>query len=297
MVTSVAIEALEREWRVKQVRDLCEALLDSYATALTSGKARWIERETAQGIVQDLFQTLGLRTPQAFLAARTELHRRHRLIRTDGAKALPLADKRDAARLASLVDSFGRFHYLDAARRVAGNSSLGVPRFVVLVENKDAEQFLLDLKQAGPPVALGFQSGPAQPKWKSHAARVVEVQSMVQAIPPAFLRAVEFDGASWVLRELMPGEDRVDVAQASTPKFIEHAKSLGQVVAWGHLRSGGRLGSATIDALIHFGERRAWRSAIARYAVDYAGRVRKDWEKFCREYQPAKKKARAMSRN
>jgi uncharacterized protein (DUF2252 family) len=295
LLVSVAVEAAEREWRPKRARGLCEDVLDSYAAALTSGKARWVERETAHGIVQELFQSLEVRTPQTFLAKRTELVRRRRLLRKDGVKALPLSSKRDPKLLSALVDSIGGFRFLDGARRIAGNSSLGVPRFALLVEDMAEDVFLLDLKQARPPVGLMFNPGPPQPMWESDAHRVATVQSMVQAIPLAFLRPAQFAGEWWVLRELMPSEDRVDIANASNRKFIEHVHSLGQVVAWGHLRSGGRLGSANIDALIQFGERQAWRGRIARYAVEYSRQVRSDWEAFVRSTASAPSGSAAKS--
>ncbi len=282
LLTSISIEAAEREWRTRQTREICETVLDSYSIALASGKARWVERETAVGIVYDLFQTLRVRTGQTLLDRRTELHRRRCLIKKDGVKALPLSAARDAKLLAALVKRIGGFRYLDAARRIAGNSSLGIPRFVLLVENDAEDVFLLDLKQMRPPVALVYLEGPAQPAWQSQAHRVVGVEQMVQAIPPAFLRPVEFEGDWWALRELMPSEDRVEISKASNRKFSEHVASLGQVVAWGHLRSGGRYGSATLDELIHFGGLRSWRSKLVRYAIEYAAHVRKDWGSFRR---------------
>lgn len=290
LLTSIAIEGMERQWRTAQIREVCDGVLTSYAAALAAGKARWVERETAEGIVQDLFQKIALRRGDALLDRRTDLHRRRRLIRQDTGKALPLDSTREAKKLAALIESLGRFRYLDGARRIAGNSSLGVPRFVLLVEDHAEELFLLDLKQARPPVALLFNPGPPQPQWQSEAHRVVSVQFMVQAIPPAFLRSIEYAGSSWILRELMPSEDRVEIAKASNRKFAAHADSLGQVVAWGHLRSGGRYGSATIDALVHFGERRSWRGEVARYAVDYAEQVRKDWSAYRKSLQTNVKK-------
>ena len=280
LLTSISIEAAEREWRTRQTREICESLLDSYSTALASGKARWVERETAVGIVHDLFQTLRVRTGQTLLDRRTELHRRRRLIRKDGIKALPLPAARDAKLLDALVKKIGGFRYLDAARRIAGNSSLGIPRFVLLVENEAEDVFLLDLKQMRPPVALVYLEGPAQPAWQSQAHRVVGVERMVQAIPPAFLRPVEFEGEWWALRELMPSEDRVEISKASNRKFSGHVASLGQVIAWGHLRSGGRYGSAALDELIHFGGLHPWRTKLVHYAIEYAARVRKDWGAF-----------------
>ena len=200
LLTSAAIEAAEREWRPRATRELCEAVLDSYAGALTGGKARWVERETAEGIVDDLFQVLSLRTGQTLV---------DRLIRKDGVKALPLSSERESKHLAALVESLGGFRYRDAARRIAG------------------------------------------------------VQGMVQEIPPAFLRPIEFEGHWWILRELMPSEERVAIARCLQPQVLR------TLVAWGHLRSGGRFGSATTDELIKFGAKRAWRGELARYAVGF----------------------------
>jgi len=51
-------------------------------------------------------------------------------------------------------------------------------------------------------------------------------QELFLAMPPAFLRAVKFAGEGEVLRELLPSEDRVDVARAPEPAFTGYAEAL-----------------------------------------------------------------------
>ncbi|HET9643080.1 MAG TPA: hypothetical protein VFP68_06945, partial [Burkholderiaceae bacterium] len=46
---------------------LCRLFIDAYATAIVSGKARWIERDTAEGLVGDLLAGLKDRTRPEFL--------------------------------------------------------------------------------------------------------------------------------------------------------------------------------------------------------------------------------------
>lgn len=287
LITSAAIEAQERNWSKGDTEALGTRIVASYASALATGKARWVERETAKGLMHELLETLHLRTWAAFLKSRTRVDvRRRRFLRVDHGKALPLKTRREAKELEAFIANrpAGGLRYLDAARRIAGNSSLGVPRYVILVEDREENLFLLDLKMARPAVALAFPSvaGHAlQPVWPSEAHRVTGVQAMVQAIPPAFLEPVEFQGEWWVLRELMPGEDRVEIAEASSRKFTAHAESLGEIVAWGHLRASGRKGSATIDALSEFAERKDWRKELVRFAVASARQNRRDWQRFC----------------
>ena len=59
-------------------------------------------------------------------------------------------------------------------------------------------------------------------------------------------------------------------------------KSLGCLTAWAHLRSGGRDGSATADALVDFGRGEAWPGEVRAHAKLYARKVRQDWLAFCK---------------
>ena len=60
---------------------------------------------------------------------------------------------------------------------------------------------------------------------------------------------------------------------------VMHA--MGKVMAWAHLRSGGRQGSAIADEWIAFAARGDWRSPLLEYADGYARQVVTDWNEFC----------------
>ena len=181
------------------------------------------------------------------------------------------------------------FRVLDVARRIAGTGSLGLERYVILVRgygNPD-ENFLLDLKYA-PGSALAPYVPIPQPPWPHEAERVVSVQKRVQAIAPAFLQAVTINERSYVLRELLPSQDRLQLAHwHGQVRRLEHVMdSMGKLVAWDQLRSGGRQGSATIDALIAFAHQPTWRKLLLEYAVSYSAQVVQDWQRFHSDFAP-----------
>jgi uncharacterized protein (DUF2252 family) len=272
---------------------LCRTFLEAYVSALTSGKACWVERETAQGIVRQLLDGLRERARPRFLDARTIIKRHRRLLRVDGKKALP-ASEAQRSQIANFMREFakgqmdpGFYAVLDVARRVAGTGSLGVDRFAILVEGKGSPDgnYLLDLKQALPS-SLVPHLKVAQPKWKSEAHRVVALQRRVQAVSMAFLQPVWVGDIPYVLRALQPAEDRVELSGSGrSPGELEQAiGTMGRVVAWAQLRSAGRDGSAIADELIEFARRKKWQDALLDAARDGATQVRKDGASFDAAY-------------
>jgi uncharacterized protein (DUF2252 family) len=271
---------------------LCDAFLDAYRATLVSGKAGWIERETASGLIGDLLGGLRGRLRPAFLDGRTQLKGKQRHLRLDNGKALPVDDAQ-RERVTKLIDDFaatrdepGFYEVLDVARRIAGSGSLGVARFVILVRGKGSPDgnYLLDLKEALPSSLMPFLATP-QPRWKSEAARVVEVQRRMQAVSMAFLQPVTFGERSFMLRALQPAEDRVrlDASRSGPEAIAEVMRSMGGIVASAQLRSSGRDGSASADELIDFGQAK-WRKALLGAARDCAEQVGKDWAAYCTAY-------------
>lgn len=288
----VAREALQIK-RKDAVR-LCEAMLDSYAQALVSGKASWIDRDTADGPVQELLASLRERKRPEFLDRRTQRKGRSRSIRCDGEHALEATDdqKRYVTGLigkhAVGVDRPEFFEVLDVARRIAGTGSLGIERYVVLVEGNGSPDgnYLIDVKLA-PRSSLEDKVKVRQPRWRSQAHRVVELHQRLQAVSPAFLTPVVAGKASYVLRELQPSEDRVTIdARSVSPGELEDVLRLtAQLAAWAQLRSSGRQGSAIADELIAFGATsKKWKGDLVRVAHLCAERVAKDWRAYCAAY-------------
>lgn len=267
--------------------------IDAYADALSAGQARWVERETAPSPVRELLTDLRKRSRAAFLDGRTVRKGKRRLIKADGRKALPASSKQhDAVRALMARFAAGEpnpdfYEVLDVARRISGNGSLGLDRYVILVRGKGTVDThdLLDLKQAAPS-SLAGHTPMAQPKWADEAQRIVAIQRRVQAVPVAFLHEVQLHRQAYVLRDLQPSQDRAALAASEPdPGRAERLLTvMGQIVAWAQLRSSGRQGSAIADALIDFGARRKWRAELQAAAREAAAQVQDDWQAYAAAY-------------
>lgn len=293
LLTSVHIAASSLSLSRDQANQLCRQFLNAYVGALRNGKARWIERDTATGMVGDLLSSLRGRLRPHFLDSRTERKGKVRKLRLDGRRALPVTDKqRD--KVTALIHKIGAqqpdpnfYNVLDVARRIAGTGSLGVDRYAILVEGKGSPDgnYLLDLKQAMPS-SLTPHLDIAQPDWGTEAERVVSVQRRMQAISPAFLQAVTMGRKSYILRGLQPTEDRVALTEwhGKLERLDGVLEAMGKLVAWSQLRSSGRQGSATTDELIAFGEKSSWPKQLAKLGQESTKQVRRDWKAYCKAY-------------
>ncbi|NVH75235.1 DUF2252 domain-containing protein [Paraburkholderia sp. JPY432] len=293
LLTSVLVGAADLKLSRAEALALCHTALDAYGAALAYGKSRWIEAETAVGMVRDLFVALASRTRAAHLDRRTVLKGKTRMLKVDGKKALPVSDERRAAvvhfmqRFAATEPNPDFYRTLDVARRIAGTGSLGVDRYVILVEGKGSPDgnYLIDLKEAlSSSVSAHVKA--TQPNWQTEAQRVVEVQRRNQAVSQAFLHAVEFNQRSYVLRGLQPSEDRVALADwdGKLPRLEAVINSMAELSAWAHLRSGGRQKSAIADDLIAFGSRRDWQLPLIDLATQCEAQVAADWKAYCEAF-------------
>ncbi len=285
LLTSLRVAAPSLQLEAADTEDLCAALLAAYVQALHGGKAYWAEPQTAHGLVRKLLDGLRDRQRSAFLDSRTTTRGRKRKLRTDGRRALPVSDAQRAHVLA-FMETFAAtqhdpdfYRVIDVARRIAGTGSLGVDRYVILVEGKGSPDgnYLLDLKQALPS-SLVPHLKVKQPRWESEADRVVAVQRRVQAVSMAFLQPATLQGKPYVLRGLQPLEDRVtlDGGGLRLSDIRGVVSSMGQLTAWGHLRSAGRQGSAIADELIDYAGRSKWQAKLQDASREMAAQNARD---------------------
>ena len=293
ILTSLLVGSDSLSIRLPEAQSLCSVFLNSYCAALAEGKAYWIEYETAHGLIHDLLGSLQSRKRASFIRSRTVTKGKVCELKIDGKRTLAATTAQRMAvidfmqRFAKSQPQPNFFKVLDVARRIAGTGSLGVDRYVVLIEGKGfpGGHYLLDLKQAlGSCVASHFEA--LQPAWMSQAHRVVALQNRMQAMPVALLHAVSLDGSPYVLRELQPAEDRVclDRASQNIDELEVTISAMGQMLAWAQLRSAGRSGSATADELIVFSQRKKWKDKLLAAAQTCARQVRKDAALFNRAF-------------
>jgi uncharacterized protein (DUF2252 family) len=271
---------------------MADTFLEAYAQAVADGKPRWVERSLAQGVFRALLRRAMQRTRTELLDRFTKLKGGERRIRA-GKRALPIDAKRRAQLkrfmkhlcLPGVGSRF--FKLLDAARRVAGNGSLGLSRYVLLVQGRGAPDghFALDLKFAAPSAAAEWLQTP-QPNWPNEASRVVSIQKIMQAIAPALLHPVYFEERAFVLKELQPAVDRLALAEwRQRPRRITQAiVGMAHVTAWAHLRSCGHCGASSAESLQAYVAKLRWRSAAQKLAVLSAKRLHQAWQVYSKDY-------------
>jgi uncharacterized protein (DUF2252 family) len=274
----------------EQAQDVSRHCLEAYRSALAAGKPLWVERATSTGLVQQLLTGLGQRDRATFLDKRTVRNGQLRTLRLDNDKALPAsAEQRLAVTAFMAAFALGQpdpafFAVRDVALRIAGTGSLGLMRFVVLVEGKGSpdRNYLLDIKQAQPSALLPRLAalGIAQPAWPDEAVRVQAIQQRMQAVDHAFLHAVTLADRPCTLRGLQASEDKVDLASwgKKLSRLAEVVGTMGSCLAWDQLRAAGRGGAAPADALIDFARREDWAGPMLQAAAGLTALTRAQWQ-------------------
>ena len=292
-MTSIMLGAQSLHIKRTEAVTLCQTFLNTYAAELVLAKARWVERDNAEGNVKTLLDSLRNRQRPAFLDSRTERKGKQRHIRLDGKKALPVSEKQ-RNKIMTFMEGFASqqsdpefYQVLDVARRIAGTGSLGVDRYMILVKGKDSpdHNYLLDLKRTMPS-SLAPHLTLKQPRWHSEAHRVVSLQQRLQAVSMAFLQPVIIGSKSYVLRGLQPSEDRV--ALSGTDKKLQSLETtlqtMGKLVAWGQLRSSGRDNSDISDVLIDFGQQQKWKKQLIDIAEHCSEQTKTDWSTYTKAF-------------
>ncbi len=172
---------------------------------------------------------------------------------------------------------------VDVSARVAGIGSLGVPRYIALVEGDGSPDGnrLLDIKATAPSSLIGCTQAEQPAEWTDNALRVVGSQRKLQAKPTAVLDVVRVAGEDFRLREMIPDENRatarpipseaVEAPPGRRGRRPDHrvvAAPRGPARRRGPLRSARPLG--LLPAL----------DAVLASAVRFAERTRHDYKAF-----------------
>ncbi len=310
-LASLEIAAMTLKLGPRPVKTLCKTYLSAYRDALRDGKPRWLERDLAQGAIKDLFDKVRQRTRVELLKERTRLKKNKR--------ALIIDDKRTTAigteareKILDFMQKFAQqqsqaqfFKVLSIAGRLSGTASLGLERYIVLVEGRGSPDgnFLLDIKEAQES-SLAHLAPDTKASWKTPAERVVSVQQWAQAISPAFLHAVRIARKSYVLKDLQASADRLDLAdlQNKPDQLDSVVHNMGELTAWAHLRGAGHRGAALPDEWIEIAHRQGWRKAVLQAARERSEIMQAYYKLYCEAYNdgefgsvPPKAKGRRRS--
>lgn len=296
MVTSIFIGCESVGIRGKEIEQITALFLRVYTATLDKGKARYLETETANGIVKVFMDKICLRKQKELIRQRTEENKNNKLqLRIDRVRFFPI-DKALRKELMAHVTQWiqhypllkGRFTVVDACFRVAGTGSLGCRRYVFLVRNTEEPKrhLLIDMKEALPSSLQPFLAGP-QPQWASEADRVVMIQERMQNINPALLSTTRFQDRPYVMKEMQPTADKIDFL-AVRDRYKDIAcvvEDMAFLTASAQLRSAGRQGAALPDEVIAFGKDASWQKPLLDYARNYAAQVDKDYHDYFTAYK------------
>ncbi len=273
--------------------ELVDSFITTYTANLISKKPRWIERPLATGPVRTLLRSLKGRHRRDLIEQRTHRKAGKTCLIIDGERTLA-ATARDREHVKALLSAYARtqsaadfFEPIDIARRIAGNGSLGLERYAVLVRGygKIEGQYLIDIKRAAAS-SLAPHCGTRQPRWRHEAERVAAIQGIMQAISPALLGAVAHGAHAYLIKEMQPTADRVNLPALKGNASMLNAliRTMAEVTAWGQLRGCSRYGAAPVDALADFAASKAWRRQITDVAHCAHQQVLQQWQRYAQDY-------------
>ena len=300
-LASILVASKELGISRKQALKLMSGFVDIYAATLLSAKPRWVERATAIGPVKTLLQSVKNHHRCDLIARRTMQKNGKTILIIDGIHTLKASDA-DRARAKSIISAYAstqsvpsHFEPVDIARRIAGNGSLGLERYVMLVKGDGSAdgRYLMDIKIAVPSTLAATLAATSsinaasktlisQPAWRSEAERMAVIQYMTQAIPPALLNAVGAGKRAYVVKELQPTADRINLQalRGKRRSLSEVIQTMARVTAWAHLRGASRFGSDSIDTLSTFATKADWPEATKKTAELAATQALQHWQAY-----------------
>jgi uncharacterized protein (DUF2252 family) len=292
MLTSIYLAGEELDLEKYECDTLVKAFLSSYTKTLSLGKPIDIERRTASGMLKDFLENLEKRRRKDLIKERTVKNNEGRKLNLETGKVLPLTSNQ-REKVEKLLQDWPQQHpnpffrsICDIGIRVTGTASLGLERYVVMVESPNGKLYLLDLKEARQSTLASLAPLP-QPVWPTEAHRIVGIQSRVNNVLPTLLSAVVSFDTSFVLKELQPEQDKFDFNEwdGELESLEEVIRIMATTTASGHLRSAGRQGSSIADELIAFSKQTQWQKDLFSYCQEYPNKVHQDYFAFCEAYE------------
>jgi uncharacterized protein (DUF2252 family) len=253
---------------------LAKLFLKNYSDTLKAGKAVYIERQVANGIVCEFLNKANGKTHKDVIKKKTEVHKK-KLI------------KHFQEWLGHDENTPYNYTVTDAAFRKAGTASLGLKRYVLLLRSNNkagARYMLLDMKQAAPASPARYVDI-SQPQWNNESERVTSIQQQTQNTIPAMLSCMKFENNDYIIQELQPEKDSINfkLLKDRYRDMCRVIADMGTLTAAGQLRTAGRMKAAGPDDLIAFGNEVEWHDTIINYGMEYSKKVALYYNEFCGE--------------
>jgi uncharacterized protein (DUF2252 family) len=294
LLTSILTACGNAGFTYSYTKKLIQQLAVSYFTTLQNGKAKTIERETATGLIEELFTKTAERKEKKLIQDRSDAATGFtKLVNDNSKKLFDISDKALKRELIKTIQQWldkrhGRNvrKILDISFIVAGTGSIGIKKYLALIDKPAAgKKYLLLVKQALPSSLQPYISL-QQPAWKNDAERICNIQYRMQHITPGDSDTVSFREDWYTTRWVQPAADKIGFESFAKERTQHNMlmNTLGELVASAQLRSSGRQGSASADELIAFGYDQSVIATLIAAAKMYAAINEKNYKEFCRSY-------------
>ena len=295
LITSVFVAFHDLGLKPSEAKATANSFLSAYKNVLSAGKALYLDPRTACGIVKRFLKTVKKRKESDLIDGITKKKGDKLIISIDHIKYFPV-DKALKQVLTNYIDNWikdvkalpGHYSVEDVVFRVAGTGSVGLKRYMFLMRgSKPKHRFILLDMKACTASSLAPWNAVKQPAWPSDAERVAEIKQRMQNVPPALLNTTLFEGETYVLQELQPTADKLnlDLLAVNEGDTEQAIKDMALLLASAQLRSGGIQHSAIIDDLSAFGKQDNWHRPLLDYAAAYSKQVFKDYKQFAADYK------------
>ncbi len=296
--TSIFLAAEQWKLTPTSATTLALAYLNQYRRAILdatqTGAVGEVAPRNGHGAIWELLGSTASGIQESLLEQNTKRKANGKLIirRTD--KFTELSRKRFEA-IREAIETYGQavkqpefFRVHDVTGRIRGVGSLGVRRYLVLIEGDGPPDGyrLMGIKQSVPSAILPVTKAP-QPDWGGdEAQRVVQAQTILQGHPAAGLAALRIGPHAYRIREMIPEENRANLGRfrKQPAKLREAVDTAGRLTAWSHLR-GARLAVGSSPTQNHWPELAAWSAgaaidAVLAAAARYAERTNHDYAEY-----------------
>lgn len=295
VVTSIFVSFYFLKIKASEANEMARLFLGVYSQELSKGKAHYIDPRTAKGIVKDFLKAAKKRKEKDFTLKETDFKHSFNQIIIDNKTHFKLEKELKKALIQHLTNWIqntrqwpNNYVIIDAAFRIAGTGSVGLKRYMFLLQSvKNKKKYLFVEMKEGVNSSLSPYNAVLQPKWSSEAERIISIKFRMQNISPALLNTTLFQGDDYVLQEMQPSADKINFALIENryKGLKEVLTDMAILTASSQIRSGGMQGSATIDELILFGQRKDWQESLLDNAIKYSKQVKKDYDQFAVDYK------------
>ncbi len=310
--TSIFLAA--EEWRLKpsQAASMALAYLEHYRksilAAVEAGTVGEIAPRSGHGPIWELLGSTASGNQKALLERNIE-QKGSGICRLRAMDNHPRVSRKRFELIREALNAYGQkadvpkaYEVNDIRGRIAGVGSLGVRRYLALLEGEGPPDGyrLLDIKQAEPSAIAPITSAPQPDFGGNEARRVVDAQTLLQGHPSVGLDTLSIDGTDYRIREMIPEENRssLDRFRKQPAKLREAVETAGQLTAWSHLR-GCRVTLDSGAAQSRWHALATWSAgagidAVLAAAARYGERTNQDYAAFRQAVRDAGGPARSL---